>query len=79
MLKEALKSVEQINFPSCIKVEVLVCDNDINESGKKVIEKFAQNSKFKIHYVVEEERGIAFARNKILKEAIKRDSQNANT
>lgn len=70
MLYEALKSVEEMILPQDIKVEILVCDNDPEESAKQTVEEFSQNSKYTVHYVVEKERGIAPARNRVLKEAV---------
>ena len=70
MLSEALNSIKKINFPENIKVEVLVCDNDATRSGEIAVKEFEQTSEIKIHYVVEEERGIAPARNRVLKEAV---------
>jgi len=71
MLEKAIKSIEQLFLPKDIKVEILVCDNDINESGRKTVEEVLKNFKLKINYVVEKERGIASARNRVLNEAVK--------
>lgn len=71
MLSEALKSINNLILPTNKKVEVLICDNDENESAKEIIEKFIPISKLQIHYIIERKRGICFARNKVLEEAIK--------
>ena len=46
MLSVALQSVSGLNFCENIKVELLVVDNDENESAKTVVENFSQTSKF---------------------------------
>ena len=51
--------------PENIKIDLLVVDNDKNASAYDVA------SAFNAIYFVEEQRGIAKARNKVLKEAIK--------
>ena len=71
MVAETLKSINNLLLPSNKRVEVLICDNDENKTGRKVIEENSQSFKLPLHYVVEKQRGICFARNKILEEAIK--------
>ena len=71
MLTETLKSINKLFLPTNKRVEVLICDNDENETGKKAIESLTTLLKLPIHYVVEKQRGICFARNKVLEEAIK--------
>ena len=66
MLKEALLSINNLKFPENVRVEVLVIDNDEEESAKSCVDEVSKNLKCKIHYLVEKQRGIAFARNKML-------------
>ena len=70
MLSAALQSVDELNLCENTKVELLVVDNDENESARAVVENFSQISKIPVHYVCEKQRGIAFARNRVLKEAV---------
>ena len=70
MLSEALESIKKIKIPRGIKVELLVVDNDKFQTARKVVEDFQTTSKIKSNYCVEEQRGIANARNRVLKEAI---------
>lgn len=70
MLKNSLLSINETIFPENIKTEILVVDNDKEQSAKNIVEDVKQISKCKIHYFVEENRGIAYARNKVLDEAI---------
>lgn len=46
MLKNALKSIENIICPENIKIEVLVVDNDINKTAQEIVNKFQENSKY---------------------------------
>lgn len=71
MLKDALLSINKLEIPENIKVEVLIVDNDKEQSGKRIFEEILPEMKCKMHYFVEENRGISNARNKVLEEAIK--------
>ncbi len=70
MLEDALQSVDNLNICRDIKIALLVVDNDKEETAREVVEKFKQTSRIPIFYAVEEQRGIAYARNRVLKEAI---------
>lgn len=70
MLGEALLSVNSLKLPNGVRVEILVVDNDENESARSKTEDFSKQTKIPVHYAVEKTRGIAFARNKILETAI---------
>ncbi len=70
MLNETLKSIFNLNLPQNIKTEILIVDNDKEESAKDTVLNW-QNKSIKLNYTVEPERGIAYARNKVLNEAIK--------
>ena len=50
-------------------VEVVLVDNDVNESARKIYEKFKGGFKYQLNYVVEPQRGISYARNRSVKEA----------
>lgn len=56
--------------PDDVKVEILVVDNDVEQTGKESVIKAEQELDYKLHYIVEPERGISNARNKVLKEAV---------
>lgn len=71
MLGEALLSVNTLKIPANVKVEVLVVDNDENESAREKVQELSPKVKLPIHYSVEKTRGISYARNKILETAIK--------
>ena len=70
MLEKALQSIDSLALLTDIKTALLVVDNDENETARSVVESFQHTSKIPVYYVVEPQRGIAFARNRVLKEAI---------
>ena len=70
ILEKTLESIAQLNIPAGIKITVLVVDNDANASARTVIDKFQVDFPFDITYKVEEKRGLANARNRLLKEAL---------
>ncbi len=72
MLKAALLSLKNIVVPANVIVEVLVVDNDKEQSAKLVIDDL-EDIGFKINYAVEPERGLASVRNKLLEVASKMD------
>ena len=69
MLKNALLSIEKLIVPDDIKIEILVVDNDKNQSAKSIVEEIAPKLNLKVNYFVEEKRGISNARNRVLDEA----------
>lgn len=69
MLMQALNSINELNLPD-IKIELLIVDNDPNATAKNIVANFSEKSKIVVHYIVEPERGLANARNRVLKEAI---------
>lgn len=71
MLKNAISSAKLLIVPKDIKIEMLVVDNDIEQSAKNCIEKIRNEIPFKINYVAEGKRGLSNARNRVLEEAVK--------
>lgn len=69
-LKRALKYVDFLDLPQDIKVDVLIVDNDATQSAKEIAEEFKKITKFNVFYFVQEKRGLANVRNKILECAI---------
>ena len=70
MLSTALESINALKLPDSIKTEVLIIDNDIEQSAISAVENFKNKTNLVVHYSVEPQRGIANARNKLLEEAI---------
>ena len=70
MLKKCIDSLMQLKAPEGVRIEIIITDNDANASAKPVVEKAVKNARFKLHYFVEEKRGLSNARNRLLKEAV---------
>ncbi len=73
ILEKTLNSIASLNIPDNIAIKVLVVDNDAKASAQPVIDKIKPDFPFEISYFVEEKRGLANARNRLLKEAINLD------
>lgn len=70
MLYFCLTSIKELILPENTKIEILVVDNDRNKTGFGVVNDFENDSGFKCHYIVEEKRGLCYARNRLLAEAM---------
>ncbi len=70
-LVKTLNSIQSMDKPNTISIEVLVVENDSKKSVTKIIEKFQKTSKIKTHYVLEKNRGLVCVRNRILAEVYK--------
>ncbi|MEP3300398.1 MAG: glycosyltransferase family A protein, partial [Roseibium sp.] len=71
MLENCLRSLTSQKFPASLKVEICVVENDSAPRSQARVEAVAAATRFPIHYALEERRGIPFARNRTLHEAIK--------
>ena len=71
MLSRTLSSIKKLIIPDNIRAEVVITDNDENESAKPVVKELQTELKIPVHYFVEKKRGISNARNKTLEEVIK--------
>lgn len=70
MLALALMHLRKIILPTDIRVELLIVDNSNTHPVEDIVNNFRKNFPIKINYVKEPQRGIAHARNRVLKEAI---------
>ncbi len=70
MLQETLNSLKMLVIPSNIKVEIVIVDNDSEESAKAIIDEIKYSMNIPIHYKVEKQRGLSNARNKAIEEVI---------
>jgi len=73
LLRDSLNSIEKIIIPQNMFVNVLVVDNDIDESAKNLVNSVKDHFPLDISYVVEKEKGIPVARNKVLELCINKD------
>lgn len=67
-LERLLNNLLGLNYPDGIKTDILIVDNDIEQSAKQVCEKFSDQ--LNIKYTNEEKKGFANVRNKALEESI---------
>ena len=70
ILEKTLKSIANLKIPKEVEIKVLVVDNDANATAKPVIDYIKADFPFEIIYKIEEKRGLANARNRLLQEAI---------
>lgn len=70
MLKRAFSSIKSLTLPNDVEIEVLIVDNDKDSSAKNVFDEIKKDFLLPIHYEVEQERGLSFARNRVLKKAL---------
>lgn len=73
MVKRCIISVmNQTGLPTGFRHEIIVVENDRNDNARASIEALAQTSNIPVHYVLETRRGIPFARNRTITEALTR-------
>ena len=71
MLEKSLASVSKLIIPQGIRIELVIIDNDEQESAKNTVEEIRKDIKIPLHYVVQKERGLSKARNTAIEEVIK--------
>ena len=62
-LRELLRYLNEQTTNGLFNFSIVVVDNDANESGRNVVELFAQRSSVPVKYAVEPQQSIALARN----------------
>lgn len=67
LLKKLLESLLTQNLPDDVNVEVIVVDNDVNETAKNICNEFMNNNTLNIHYSVQPEKNISLTRNQAVK------------
>ena len=65
-LKLCLNSLYEMNTPENVNISILIVDNDKACSAEKIVKQHNINEKFAVYYEVEKNKGIPYARNKIL-------------
>lgn len=71
MLDRALESLKNLVLLDEVLIELIIIDNDKNGSAKKTVQKRSIDLNLPVKYFIEKKRGIPFARNRVVKEAIK--------
>lgn len=70
MLKACLDSLMHQAVPADWIVEILIIDNDVNQSARAFIESYQLSSATPIHYFCEKNQGVSFARNRCCEESL---------
>jgi succinoglycan biosynthesis protein ExoM len=71
-LATTLRSLQSLILPDC-KVKALVVDNDIECSAKETVETYQPHLPFPLEYRMEPEKGIPYARNRVLEACVNDD------
>src|SRR5262249_38489257 len=71
MLSKFLRACARLKPVPPLQFELLIVDNDAAGSARATVEAARDSLTFPVHYVIEEERGIARARNRVLTEALR--------
>ena len=70
MLANALSSLQKIRVPDDVIVKLILVDNDWSGSAKAIYQKYSKSFPFETEYYIENQRGIANARNALLSRAL---------
>ncbi len=68
-LRDTLNSLRGLTLPEGCSVEVVVVDNDIELSGKPIIDELTLSYPYTIRYISEPQKNISIARNQLLANA----------
>lgn len=68
LISNCLMSLKDIERPVDAELCIIIADNDSDGSASQIIDKFRQIIDIPIHYQIEQNRGIPFARNNILRQ-----------
>lgn len=69
-LDRTIKSLLKLNYPSNIKTEIVIVDNDKDQSAQDIVKKHQTASEIQIHYTIEENPGLSNVRNKALEHSL---------
>jgi succinoglycan biosynthesis protein ExoM len=70
LLQRCLQSLHEMQRPADIRLCIIIADNDPTGSGESVVDAFRRNTDIPVYYRVEKNRGIPFARNNIVHQAL---------
>jgi succinoglycan biosynthesis protein ExoM len=68
-LKKLLDSIENMESSPDTNIRIVVVENDMESYSEDIVKAFSSKSKFRISYFLETRQGLAFARNRAIKEA----------
>lgn len=70
MLHVCLTETGKLLRPDGYEIEVLVADNDMSGSAREICNRISPSYPYRLHYIIEPERGLSSIRNRLLKEAL---------
>lgn len=70
MLRACLEALGRQVLPADVSAEICVIENDSEPASRSVVDEVASRSPLPVHYAIETRRGIPFARNRSLTEAL---------
>lgn len=68
-LKSLLKSLDEMQIPSGANIRIIVVENNSENFSEHIVKEFSEKSTIGISYFLETSQGLAFARNRSVKEA----------
>ena len=68
-LKKLLDSLIEMQIPPDTNVRIIVVENDLESYSEEIVKEYLLKSKLRISYFLETSQGIAFARNRSVREA----------
>ena len=68
-LKRLLESIECMLVPENTEMKIVIIENDTGNYTEDFVKTFSNTSKFEVYYYLENMQGLAFARNRSVKEA----------
>jgi succinoglycan biosynthesis protein ExoM len=71
LLRTCLLAIDQLQPPEQYSLNIVIADNDQEQSAQSVYEELASNAAFPMYYCVEAERGLSCVRNRLLEETLK--------
>ena len=75
LLTECLYAINSLILPEGYSTILIIVDNDKHGSARHVVEHFTESACLPVHYTIENERGLAHVRNRLLTEAVSHHAQ----
>lgn len=70
LLRDCLVAFNNLIKPDSCRINIIVADNDEEETARSVCLELMQSSTYPLHYFVEAQRGLSSIRNRLLQEAV---------
>lgn len=70
LLAECLYAINTLSLPEGYSTILIIVDNDVHGSARQVVEHYAESACIPVHFTIENKRGLAHVRNRLLAEAV---------